>query len=164
MLSGLCQVFLNLVKRKESGQVQHPQVTKSASKEHKNHEQISSQQQRNLLYKVTLEKLKTCGMRLMPSTNTACDQPHFNIQKNISKSHKCDNAIDLQKLQIYRQRYKFISRNGPGRKATTLNKAHGMALLHSFIGATQFQEICLRIGINSGSETSLQRLINESDA
>ena len=97
--------------------------------------------------------------------HTACDQPHFNMKKicqrviSVTMQLTCTNCkFTGSPANLYRE----VHRNGPGRKASTLNKALGVALLHSPVGPTQFQEIFLRIGIDSGSVTSLQRLINES--
>ena len=56
--------------------------------------------------------------------------------------------------------YKTIDTGSKGRKASSLNKALGVALVKSSIGATGISEIFLTLGINPGSYRGLTRLVN----
>lgn len=82
-------------------------------------------------------------------------------QKGLSSSwtlycDKCNYTSLPQKM------YQELNTGRPGKKPSTLNLALGTGLLNSPIGVTTFRELMLHIGIDPGSETGLQKIMNKS--
>ena len=57
--------------------------------------------------------------------------------------------------------YQEVDMKTRGRKSSSLNNAIATALMCSSIGASQFTQIMLRIGVDPGSESTLQRNISK---
>ena len=95
--------------------------------------------------------------------DSTCKQPHFTMQKTYQKIISVCMEISCTNCGFRgspTKLYNEIQRTGRGSKTSTLNKALGVALIHSSIGPTQFSEIFLRLGIDPGSESGLQKLMN----
>ena len=73
------------------------------------------------------------------------------------KCNMCDFISSAQSMT----NKKALGPGITGPKPSTLNEALGFALLKSSIGATQFKEIMLSLGISCGSLTSIQQQINK---
>ena len=68
------------------------------------------------------------------------------------KCEQCDYISAPQKM--YDEKELVPGKTGP--KPSTLNDALGFALLKSSVGASQFREIFLNLGMNPGSLSSIQ--------
>ena len=127
--------------------------------------EIDSSTEYFILPKLHLTKLINSTIKAHKKHNVTCDGEFEFIhhqQKIISTSWSmkcriCDFKSVPQKM--YDENNLTASKTGP--KPSTLNEALGFALLKSSIGAVQFREILLSLGINPGSHHGIHDVITK---
>ena len=112
-----------------------------------------------------------------PTGSAKCKKAQISLSKHrslisLSTEASCENcSFKTSKINLYHtmpNNFKNIisaqtdeETSSRGCRASTLNASLAGAILNSAIGATQMREILLSIGVDCGSRTALNKLINQ---